>query len=100
MTLLFIIPHSYRTKDDAPKDLGFYLPGEKMIGTTTREFEDSTRRNWIGTGLRPVRIIIWYPSDKGGEKEIIDDGGTKVTFLKDGKIASQSSKYPLILIRM
>ncbi len=69
-----------------------------MIGTTTREFADSTRINWIGTGLRPVRIIISYPSDKGGEKEIIDDGDSKVTFLKDGKLSSKSSKYPLILI--
>jgi len=98
LTLLFIIPQSYSPKDNGTKNLGFYLPGEKTVGTTTRKFEDSTRSNWLGTGPRPVRVIVWYPSDSGGVKEFVNDGGTKVTYLKDGKISSQSSKYPLILI--
>ncbi|MGE5807428.1 MAG: alpha/beta hydrolase family protein [Ignavibacteria bacterium] len=98
MTLLFIIPHSYSPKDNGTKNLGFYLPEENTIGTTTREFEDRTRSNWLGTGPRPVRVIIWYPSDSGGVKELVDDEDAKVTYLKDGKISAHSAKHPLILI--
>lgn len=72
-------------------------PDQKLIGTVTREFTDSTRSNWLDTGPRPLRVIIWYPSEGGGTKEISKDNGSFI-LLRNGKLSSQSSKYPLILL--
>jgi len=96
--ILIINAGSNKNKENGNANSAIYLPGEKTIGTAVREFEDSTRSNWLGTAPRPLRVIIWYPSDGGSVKEFVDDGDSKVTILKDGKISSHSAKYPLILI--
>ena len=96
--ILIVNPASVLKQENISINTSICLRDENTIGITSREFEDSTRSNWLGTGPRPLRVVIWYPSDSGGVKESIDDGDTKVTFLKDGKISSHSAKYPLIII--
>lgn len=68
------------------------------IGAATREFFDSTRSNWLGTGPRPLRVVAWYPADSGSTIETIGNGTERISIYKDGNISSQSTKYPLILL--
>ena len=37
-------------------------------GVANREFVDISRSNWLGTGPRPVRSVIWYPAEKGDQQ--------------------------------
>ena len=70
-------------------------------GVSTREFADSSRSNWLGTGPRPIRSVIWYPAGQGGTPEIIDDPGqisVPTTAIRDANVSSLKKKYPLILI--
>lgn len=70
-------------------------------GVTNRDFADSSRSNWLGTGLRPVRSVIWYPAGHGGRSEIINDSSqfpVPTTTIRDAKISPRRKKYPLILI--
>jgi len=70
------------------------------VGVTDRNFVDSSRSNWLGTGPRPLRSVIWYPAGDGGQKEIINDTQQfpipKRVFREAGIISRK--KYPLILI--
>ena len=69
-------------------------------GVTTRDFADSNRSNWLGTGPRPMRTVVWYPAAVGGVKEIIADPiqfSSPVTVYRDAEIAG-NKKYPLVLI--
>lgn len=70
----------------------------KIIGMTTREYVDSSRSNWLGTGPRPIRAIIWYPSSRGDSLESINEVNMTFSLVNNGNISTQSSKYPLILI--
>jgi len=73
----------------------------KMIGVTTRDFADSSRSNWLGTGPRPIRSVIWYPAESENKPLIINDSSqfTEITtVMKDAKISLLKRKYPLILI--
>lgn len=76
------------------------LPTLEKVGVTTRDFSDSARSNWLGTGPRPLRVIIWYPSEGGGKEEKIQDASQfskPVSVLHDGELSS-SRKYPLIVL--
>lgn len=70
-------------------------------GVTTRDFTDSSRPNWTGTGARPLRSVIWYPAGKGGSCETIVDSSQfpqPVKARRDAKISPIKKKYPLILL--
>jgi predicted dienelactone hydrolase len=70
-------------------------------GVTNRSFTDSSRSNWLGTGPRPLRSVIWYPAGNGGKSEIINDSSqfpVPTTVIRDAKISLRRKKYPLILI--
>jgi predicted dienelactone hydrolase len=77
-------------------------PGRNAVGFTTREFYDNTRSNWLGNGLRPLRIDIWYPAQEtSGKQEMIDDPEqftALVKIIRDGAISSLSGRYPVVLI--
>ena len=32
------------------------------VGMLTRSYTDGARRNWQGTGDRPLSTVIWYPA--------------------------------------
>ena len=70
------------------------------VGTATRDFADSSRSNWLGTGPRPLRTVIWYPAGNGGVEEQVDDPQqfiTPVAVHRNATIAGKR-KYPLIMI--
>ena len=70
-------------------------------GVTIRSFTDSSRSNWLGTGPRPLRSLIWYPAGNGGRSEIINDSSqfpVPITVIRDARISLRRKKYPLILI--
>lgn len=33
-----------------------------LVGRTSRQFADETRRAWIGSGPRPLAVLLWYPA--------------------------------------
>jgi predicted dienelactone hydrolase len=70
------------------------------VGFMTRDFADPNRTNWLATGQRPLRTVVWYPSDTGGVKESINDPlqfSLPVSAYHDAKLMP-GKKYPLILI--
>ncbi|MGN8069314.1 alpha/beta hydrolase family protein [Mucilaginibacter sp. 22184] len=70
------------------------------VGTTTRDFADNSRSNWLGTGPRPLRTVIWYPAGSGGVAEQIDDPqqfASPVGVYRNAAIADKR-KCPLIMI--
>ncbi|HTI11602.1 MAG TPA: prolyl oligopeptidase family serine peptidase [Puia sp.] len=75
-------------------------PQPVKTGVTTRDFADSNRSNWLGTGPRPLRTVIWYPAAAGGVKETIDDPvqfPSPVLAYRNAEIAG-NKRYPLVLI--
>jgi len=67
------------------------------VGVTTREFADPARRDWAGTGPRPIRATLWYPSSGGGQEEDFESEGETTRLRRDGEIASTKA-LPLILV--
>lgn len=79
----------------------FAQPAKVAVGVINLEIMDSSRSNWLGTGPRPLRSIVWYPAANGGIKEVVSDAEQfvdPVTFFHGARISKQKSKYPLIVI--
>lgn len=75
--------------------------GSQRTGVIDRDFADSSRSNWLGTGPRPLRSTIWYPAGKGGYAEVIIDSSQfpyPVKVFRDAKISNRGKKVPMILI--
>jgi predicted dienelactone hydrolase len=75
------------------------------VGMITREYHDDLRRNWEGTGPRPLRTAIWYPADAGtGKPETIFGGPpdqeifAPVTVESGAEISKTKQKYPLVVL--
>jgi len=70
----------------------------------TRDYVDESRRNWAGTGPRPLRTAIWYPVDEVRDRETIFDSpeGERLFVpveVAAGAAVSQGSRtYPLIVM--
>ncbi|MDR3712425.1 MAG: hypothetical protein P4L51_06390 [Puia sp.] len=80
---------------------GGFERGEAQTGFTNRDFADSSRSNWLGTGPRPIRSVIWYPAGKGGKVDTIRDltqFSTPLTVFRDAPLPAGKRRYPLILI--
>lgn len=78
---------------------------QAKVGMVTRNFTDENRKNWQGTGQRPLTTAIWYPAEATTTKEEIIFGGppekeifAPVTVAPGAEISSASQKYPLILL--
>jgi predicted dienelactone hydrolase len=72
-----------------------------LTGVSSLDYADNSRSNWLGTGPRPVRSVIWYPAGRGGSAEILNDSlqfPVSVTIMRDAKISKKNKKYPLIII--
>lgn len=82
---------SSRANDDTADNRG-------VLGVVSRAFEDTSRRNWADTGPRPVRVTVWYPSERGGVREFVDDDGQRIAARRDGDIATSGSPRPLVLL--
>lgn len=75
-------------------------PGLSKVGMVTRPFVDEHRRNWSGTGPRPIRTAIWYPArDSAKETEAVGapmfDGGNVAP---EAPVSANAVTYPLILL--
>lgn len=74
------------------------------VGMVTRSYSDESRKNWEGTGPRPLRTAVWYPAGPGGRTETIFLGSAgkqafvPVTILRDADISLKSDRYPLIIM--
>jgi len=70
------------------------------VGMVTRPYVDDERKNWSGTGPRPIRTAIWYPADaKAKETESVGapmlDGGLVAP---SAALSSAAPKYPLVVL--
>ncbi len=71
------------------------------IGMSERDFTDPDRRNWLNTGPRPLRTVIWYPAAAGGKAEPIEDPmvyPSPASLIRDAAVSAGRERYPLILI--
>src|SRR5689334_5150271 len=80
-------------------------PQQFKVGMVTRSFEDNKRKNWQGTGARPLRTAIWYPASATATKEETIFGGapetelfTPVTIAPEADISTARRKYPVVLL--
>lgn len=82
------------------------LNGSPIVGVMLRNFVDEGRKNWQGTGPRPLVTVVWYPVDAGAKLKA-PDYGTPSEFAKyfvsyplaeGAEISRQSRKYPLIVV--
>lgn len=78
---------------------------QARVGMVTRNFTDENRKNWQGTGPRPLTTAIWYPAAATATKEETIFGGppeqevfVPVTVAPGAEVSSASLKYPLILL--
>ena len=78
---------------------------QSTVGMIARDYADDHRKNWEGTGPRPLRTAIWYPAAAGtGKSEIIFGGPPErelfapVQVVHGADIANAKLKYPLVLL--
>ena len=77
-------------------------PGK--VGLVERDWSDTTRRRWDGTGDRPLSTTIWYPAQKTATERAIAVGLPGVPFFHTGFAApeaplpSATLKRPLVLL--
>jgi predicted dienelactone hydrolase len=73
---------------------------EHPVGMITRDYVDTERRNWEGTGPRPLRTAVWYPaSATAAMTESVSvglfEGGLVAP---SAPVAPQRSRYPLVVL--
>jgi predicted dienelactone hydrolase len=77
--------------------------GSPPVGMVTRNFADESRRNWEGTGERPLRTAVWYPTDGGTSTETIFGGTGEGLFVPvqvaaDAPVSDRMPRYPLVVM--
>jgi predicted dienelactone hydrolase len=75
------------------------------VGFASRNFTDEGRKNWQGTGPRPLATIVWYPAVAGSKMEAPHYGAPALKpffepypLAEDAEISRQAQKYPLIVM--
>lgn len=73
---------------------------ELRVGMITRDYVDDGRRNWDGTGPRPLRTAIWYPATDSAEMtESVTAGLFEGGVVAPGApIVPHKAQYPLIVL--
>lgn len=81
---------------------GLSLPGAAQadgVGATSGHFVDAHRRNWDGTGPRPLETAIWYPTKASGPVTMPQGSLFELPpLVVDAPIADSGRKYPLVVI--
>jgi predicted dienelactone hydrolase len=87
--------------------------GPYVVGMATRGYVDETRKNWQGTGPRPLNTVIWYPAAEGSPMKpfvaTADDAKfygdpalgkyfTEIPVAFDAALLMNGQKHPLILL--
>lgn len=71
------------------------------VGEVDRHYVDEHRRNWEGTGPRPLETAIWYPTPAAAPAAKAETKGAifdTPAVVRDAALADSREKYPLVLI--
>jgi predicted dienelactone hydrolase len=73
------------------------------VGQKTLRLEDTSRRNWSNTGVRPLLTEVWYPAiDEAQEQELLFGGPEPLFCLrgiaKDAEMRAEPRTFPVILL--
>lgn len=76
------------------------------VGVMLKHFVDEGRKNWQGTGPRPLLTVVWYPVDAEAKLKAPDYGAppelmqyfVSYPLAEGAEISRQSQKYPLIVV--
>jgi len=69
------------------------------VGAMNLHYQDQHRRNWDGTGPRPLETAIWYPTKATGPVTVAQGSLFELPgVLVDAPIADSGRKYPLVVI--
>jgi predicted dienelactone hydrolase len=74
------------------------------VGMVTRNYTDESRKEWEGSGPRPLTTVIWYPAAPSRRVEYVFEGPPKtqvfdsVPVATDADVARTKPKYPLVLL--
>jgi predicted dienelactone hydrolase len=71
------------------------------VGATTRAFVDEERRNWQGTGPRPVTTLVWYPTRQASKSEAAVEPETRLVskrVVPEAALSADAPKHPLLLL--
>ena len=97
--------HSSGSEPIAARSENLSTQTQVNVGMVTCNFKDEKRRNWQGTGPRPLRTAIWYPAATTATKKETIFGGppeqevfAPVTVSPDAEISRAVQEYPLVLL--
>ena len=102
LAITFFFSGCMSVAQDRGKGAGEPIP----VGVQLRNFTDASRKNWQGTGPRPLATVVWYPVARGTRLKA-PDYGTPPDFSKyfasyplaaDAEISSPPQKLPLIVL--
>ena len=69
------------------------------VGAMNLHFVDQHRRNWDGTGPRPLETAIWYPTESASAAAVPQGSLFELPgIVVDAPIAESGPKYPLVVI--
>jgi predicted dienelactone hydrolase len=73
------------------------------VGMVTRNYTDETRKEWEGSGPRPLTTVIWYPVAPTGKFTFIFNSSKTPVFFpiavaSGAEPAPVPEKYPLVLL--
>jgi len=74
------------------------MPATSLVGTAYRDFADRERSNWLQTGPRPLRTILWYPRTEETTPETENTTSCPKPRTGDTPPAGSTDKRPLVLI--
>jgi len=71
----------------------------QAVGAMTLHYRDDHRRNWDGTGPRPLETAIWYPTSATGPVAATQGSFFELpSVVPDAPLADGRRTYPLIVI--
>lgn len=72
------------------------------VGLRTLRYEDQARRNWEGTGARPLLTDVWYPAAEEARETDIFIGASDAPLFRVGRAARNAElltgSFPLVLL--
>ena len=77
-----------------------------LVGMVARHWVDDARKNWQGTGPRPLNAFVWYPAAAGSKLSSAALGPptemsklfTPVVLASDAPLSTEKKKYPLVVL--
>lgn len=74
------------------------------VGRVVRSYVDTQRLNWAGDGPRPIRSVIWFPTDSAADEEPWLIGNQVFPLFEagwavpDAELSDRSERFPLIVL--